>query len=225
MSLIVEQRSSESPYVESVTRGWTVADGAPIRPAESHWHMVFARFAGAARAIAVGPLTTAGTARWSAGAEVLWIKFRLGTFMPHLPTRDLTDGETILPGAAGQSFWLKGSIWQIPGFEDVETFVSRLVHDEILVHDPVVGEALQGRPRLMSPRTLRHRFLQAAGLPQNQIFQIQRAQRAAELLEGGTPILDAVQEAGYFDQPHLTRALKQWVGRTPGEIAHPASAL
>ena len=32
------------------------------------------------------------------------------------------------------------------------------------------------------------------------------------------PILDTVEEAGYFDQSHLTRSLKQWVGHTPAQI-------
>jgi AraC-like DNA-binding protein len=34
----------------------------------------------------------------------------------------------------------------------------------------------------------------------------------------GVSILDAVYELGYYDQPHLTRALKQWVGHTPAQI-------
>jgi hypothetical protein len=38
------------------------------------------------------------------------------------------------------------------------------------------------------------------------------------MLRQGLPILDTVEEAGYFDQPHLTRSLKQFVGRTPAEI-------
>ena len=219
MSLIHEKRSSESPYIETVTQGWTIAEGTSIRPAETRWHMVFARFAGTTRVVAVGSLTSAGTVGWGPGAEVLWVQFRLGTFMPHLPARELVDAETVLPEAAGRSFWLNSSTWQIPGFEDVEIFVDRLVHDEVLVRDPAVSEALRGHPQEMSPRTLRHHFLRATGLAQNQIHQIERAQRAAALLEEGTPILDVVHEAGYYDQPHLTRSLRQWVGRTPGGLA------
>jgi AraC-like DNA-binding protein len=29
---------------------------------------------------------------------------------------------------------------------------------------------------------------------------------------------DVVYEAGYFDQPHLTRALKHFIGQTPAQI-------
>ncbi len=44
--------------------------------------------------------TTAGVVRYTADAELLWIKLKLGTFLPNLPVRSLLDTETILPGAA-----------------------------------------------------------------------------------------------------------------------------
>ncbi len=31
-------------------------------------------------------------------------------------------------------------------------------------------------------------------------------------------ILDTVERAGYFDQPHLTRSLKRFIGQTPAQI-------
>jgi methylphosphotriester-DNA--protein-cysteine methyltransferase len=71
----------------------------------------------------------------------------------------------------------------------------------------------------VSLRTLRHRFLQATGLTQSRVRQAERARRAIELLEQGVSILDAVFEAGYYDQPHLTRSLQRFVGYTPGQIA------
>lgn len=138
--------------------------------------------------------------------------------MPHLPLRNFLDVETILPGAASQSFWLKGSAWQFPDYENVETFVDRLARAEVLVRDPVVNAVLQGQSQEMSPRTVRHRFLRATGLTQSHIHQVERAQQAAMLLRQGISILDTVYEAGYFDQPHLTRSLRQWIGHTPAQI-------
>jgi AraC-like DNA-binding protein len=96
--------------------------------------------------------------------------------------------------------------------------VERLVHSGVLVRDPVVNAALQGRPQELSSRAVRHRFSRATGLTQSHVRQIQRAQRAAALLRQGIPISDAVYEAGYFDQPHLTHSLKRWVGHTPAQI-------
>ena len=220
MIVVRETRSSDSPYVEAITHGRTESDGSTIRPAECHWHMVVVRHHGRARALVVGPLATSGVASWAGGAEILWIRFALGSFMPHMPARNLLDTETALPDATDRSFWLKGSAWQFPDHENAETFVERLVHEGVLARDPVVGAALQGRtPQGLSPRTVRHRFSRATGLTQDGIRQAERANRAAALLRRGVPIPDAIYEEGYFDQPHMTRSLRRWVGRTPAQIA------
>ncbi len=218
MSIIYEERASDSPYVETIMHGRTLSDGSPVRPAECRWHMVFVRKDGEARVVFVGPWTTAGSTHYAEGAEILWVKFKLGAFMPHLPAREFLDTETILPEAASRSFWLKGSAWQFPDHENAETFVEGLVHNGVLVRDPVVNAALQERPQELSSRTVRHRYLRATGLTQSRIRQVERAQRAAALLRQGESISDTVHEVGYFDQPHLTRSLKKWVGHTPAQI-------
>jgi hypothetical protein len=219
MSIVYEERRSDSPYVEAVTHGLTESDGSTVRPAESRWHLVVVRQAGDARALAVGPLTGAGVASWAAGAEILWIRFAIGTFMPHVPTRNLLDTETVLPDATSKSFWLGGSAWPFPDHENAEALVERLVREGVLARDPVVGAASTGRPpQGLSPRTLRHRFLRATGLAQGAVRQVERANRAAAHLRRGVSIPDVVYEEGYFDQSHMTRSLKRWVGRTPARI-------
>ena len=65
---------------------------------------------------------------------------------------------------------------------------------------------------------MRHRFARATGLTQTHIRQFRRAQQAAALLHQGVSILDTVYETGYFDQPHLTRSLKRFIGHTPAQI-------
>ena len=218
MSFVYEERLSDSPYIATVTRGHTACDGAATRPAESHWHMVLVRQHGAGRALVVGPWTSAGVVAYTQGAELLWIKFALGTFMPHLPTRNVLDLETILPPAARHSFWLNGTAWQYPDYDNVETFVARLVRADVLARDPVVDAALSDQLPEMASRTVRHRFLRATGLTQSYIRQMKRAQQATALLEQGVSIPDAMFEAGYFDQPHLTRSLKHFTGYTPAQI-------
>ena len=218
MSIIFEQRLSDSPYVETITRGRTAGDGTSVRPAECHWHMVLVRLAGNVRVVVVGPWTTAGVVSWTEGAELLWIKFKLGTWMPHLPAENLMDRETLLPGAARQSFWLGGSAWQFPDYENVDTFVDRLVRDDVLVRDAVVSATLQAQASETPPRTVRHRFLRTTGLTQSHIRQVDRAGRAAALLGQGVSIPDTMYDLGYFDQPHLTRSLKRFVGMTPAQI-------
>jgi hypothetical protein len=218
MTLNYEERLSDSPYIEKVTHGWTTGEGSTIRPAEVSWHMILTRHSGGTEFLLVGPLETSGVASWGGEAEILWIKFKLGAFMPHLPTRDFLETETQLPDASSRSFWLQGSAWQFPDYENADAFVQKLVHEEVLAFDPLVSAVLQGEPHDMSPRTVRHRFLRATGLTQSHIFQFERAQRAERLLREGQSILDTVHEAGYFDQPHLTRSLKQFVGYTPAQI-------
>jgi AraC-like DNA-binding protein len=218
MSIIHEERLSDSPFVETITYGRTAGDGSTIRPATCHWHMVFTKYNGRLFPFIVGPLTAAGSVSWTEGAEILWIKFKLGTFMPRLPTRDILDKETILPGAGDKSFWLNGSAWQFPDFENVDTFINRLARNEMLACDPVVKTLLQGHSQEISPRTVRHRFLRTTGLTQGHIHQYERAQRAAALLQQGKSILDTVYEGDYFDQPHLTRSLKRFLGKTPAQL-------
>jgi AraC-like DNA-binding protein len=218
MTILFEERASDSPYVALVQRGRTARDGRVLRPTESHWHMVLLRYKGETRFLVVGPWTTTGVLSYPEGAELLWIKLKPGTFLPHLPARHILNKETPLPQATSNTFWLHGSTWQFPDYDNVETFIERLTRQEALVCDPVVSAALQDQPQALSPRTIRHRFLQATGMTQSHIRQIDRARRAETLLRQGMSILDTVYEAGYFDQPHLTRALKQWIGYTPTQI-------
>jgi hypothetical protein len=218
MGFISEERLSDSPYVETITRGRSVGEGSIVRPAESHWHLVLVRLHGATRLLVVGPKTTAGVISYVDDAELLWIKFKLGTFLPELLARDHLDVEMALPGAGRHSFWLHGSAWQFPDFKNADTFVDRLARDGALSSDPVVSAVLQGQPHALSARAVRHRFLRATGLTHSHIQQLERARRAEALLRRGVPILDTVEEAGYFDQPHLTRSLNRWIGHTPAQL-------
>ncbi|MBZ0296147.1 MAG: helix-turn-helix domain-containing protein [Anaerolineae bacterium] len=225
MSLIFEERPSDSPYVDMITQGRTLSEGSTIRPAECHWHMVFVKENGNLHPLVVGPWTSAGVTSWGGEAEILWVRFKLGTFIPHLPSKKLLNTETALPEASSSNkFWLKSCAWQFPDFDNIETFIDRLARDEVLVCDPVVDAALQDQLPEMSSRTVRHRFSQTIGLSQNHIRQVERAKYAAQLLEQGVSILDTVYEAGYFDQPHLTRSLKQYIGYTPAQIFRTSQA-
>jgi len=125
-----------------------------------------------------------------------------------------------LPQAMRSSFWLNGSTWEVPNYDNADTFVEWLVRDDLLVIDRAVLAALQGERADSTLRTLQRRFLQATGVTQGTIRQIERARYAALLLKQGVSIVDAVYEAGYFDQPHLTRSMKYFIGRTPADLLH-----
>ncbi len=219
MGAIFEGRPSDSPYIEVVWRGCVEQDYAPVCPADVRWNLLFVKQEGRVQVSVEGATTQFVPKIQTEGSEFLVIKFKLGVFMPHLPAGRLVNGDAILPLAASRSFWLHGAAWQLPDYENVESFVARMVREGMLVREPVVNAALQEESPPLSSRTVRRRFLLSTGLTPKTIEQIERAQRAAALLEQGIPILDTVYEAGYADQPHLTRSLRRFIGQTPAQIA------
>jgi methylphosphotriester-DNA--protein-cysteine methyltransferase len=70
----------------------------------------------------------------------------------------------------------------------------------------------------VSERTVERRFRTATGLTRGAIRQIERARTAATRLVTGATATDVVCELGYFDEPHLARALRRYVGRTARQL-------
>ena len=218
----IEERPSNSPFVERIWRAQGERAGTFISQSKVNTEIVLTRYQGKTTLTVRGPETKATFLDYqSIGAEFLGITFKLGAFMPHLPPDNLRDWRNVdLPEAASQSFWLHGSVWQFPNYENVDTFIARLVREGLLVIDPVVDTVLQGHSQALSIRSVQYRLLHATGLTHRTIRQITRARQAYSLLEQGFSILDTVSEAGYADQPHLTRSLKHFFGQTPGEVAN-----
>ena len=214
-----EARSSDSPFVEQIGHLYVERESAPLCSADGHWNLLLVRYHGETSASVWGPMTKGATMPYREGAEILSITFTLGTFLPHMPVGPLLDTGAFLPRASATSFWLGESSWPFPDYEHVETFVNKLVREGLLVHEPVVDAALQAQPQALSQRSLQRRFLRATGLPLRALQAIERARHAASLLQQGVSVLDTVEEAGYFDQPHLTRMLKRFMGQTPAQIA------
>lgn len=223
MSFLFEERASDSSFVKTIWRAQSEDAGSFISIAATHWEMVVTRYAGETTFTVRGPETKATPLHYQrTGVEWLGIRFKLGTFLPHLPPGHLLDRRDVnLPETTSRSFWLQGSAWEVPTFENADTFVERLVREGLLVRDEVVEAVVQGQLQELSVRTVQYRFLQATGLTHRTVQQIERARHAMTLLQQGASIPDTVYQAGYFDQPHLTRALKRFVGQTPAQIARP----
>jgi AraC-like DNA-binding protein len=214
-----EERPSDSPYIEKIGRIRAESEYSSLCPADVHWNMLLTRHDGKTSLAVWGPMTKAAVMPYREGAEFLYIQFKLGTFIPYLPARNLLDAGTTLPNATRKSFWLYGSTWQFPEYENAETFVDRLVRESVLAHEPVVEAVMQDERQVLSMRSAQRRFLQATGLTQRYVHYVERARRAAAMLQQGVPILDTVFDLGYVDQPHLTRSLKHLIGQTPMQIA------
>jgi AraC-like DNA-binding protein len=219
MKFMFEQRATDAPFVESIWRTESEEAGSFMSVATTQWQMVLSRHNGNTLLSVRGPETVARMADCPDNAEFFGINFTLGTFMPHLPTSELVDGEVHLQEAAFKSFWLYGSTWEFPTFDNADTFIERLVKDGLLVHEPVVDATIQGHRQDISMRSVQRRFLRATGLTHGALCQIERAQQAVALLQQGVSILDTVDQLGYTDQPHLNRSLKRFYGETPREIS------
>ena len=221
MDLTCDVRLSNSPFVERIWRSKSEGIASPfISIASSRWEMVVRKHAGRITLTVRGPETRPSPALGVDDAEFVGILFKPGAFLPSLPPKIVMDRADLeLPQATARSFSLHSSAWQFPDFENADTFVDRLAHDGSLVYDPLVGDAFSVGSADVSLRTLQRRFLQATGLTRAAMLQIDRARYAVSLLKQGTSILDVVDQAGYFDQPHLTRSLKHFIGLTPAQIA------
>lgn len=214
-----QECSINSPFIQHVGRYQVETDGVSVLPADGHWYLFVMRQDGKARLAVGGPIAKVMYFPYRAGTDWLGIQFNLGTYLPHLPINSLLDGPLFLPEATSNRFWLNGSAWELPTVDNADVFVNRLVREQVLVRDPVVSGVLENEPQALSLRSVQRRFKQTIGLTSNTVRQIERAHYATRLLQQGVSILDTVAEAGYFDQPHLTRTLKHLFGQTPAQFA------
>lgn len=216
--VIFKERPSDSPFVERVWGSYSQGYGMFTSIAASHWMMVVTRLQGKITLDIQGPETRATQVYCPADGEWTGILFKFGTFMPLFPTSTLVDGGVTLPEATSRSFWLHGSGWQFPNYENAETFVNRLVRQGLLVAEPAIEAVLRDQPNTLSARSLQRRFLSATGMSHTDARLIERARNATLLLQQGMSIQDVVYEVGYFDQSHLIRELKRFIGWTPTQI-------
>ncbi|MBN2621925.1 MAG: AraC family transcriptional regulator [Acidimicrobiales bacterium] len=186
--------------------------------AASTWEIVFWHSEGERGAAVRGPETVASTAEIAGDSESFGITFAHGTSMPHLPTRGLVDSELMIPRVSRRSFLLYGEEWEIPGADDAELFVQKLVRAGVIVRDPLVDEIVWGGIAHVGARSVQRRVAAASGLTRGAIRQIERARHAAALLGEGVSALEVVHRLGYYDQPHMARSLQRFIGRTATQL-------
>ncbi|WP_243723005.1 helix-turn-helix domain-containing protein [Actinomadura sp. 7K507] len=211
-------RESDSPWIDTV---WTCTSEQVTEMtsvAGVRWGLVFWEQDGRAYTSITGPETRTGTAPVPEGANFTGIEFAVGTSLRVVPTPALVDAGVELPDTTRRTFRLDGARWETPGPDDAEALVERLVRAGIVVGDPLVAEVLRGHRPDVSGRTVERRFRAATGLTRGAIRQIERARTAAGLLAAGDPAAAVVAKLAYFDEPHLARALRSYVGRTVGQL-------
>ncbi|MFJ8079917.1 helix-turn-helix domain-containing protein [Streptomyces sp. NPDC096205] len=70
----------------------------------------------------------------------------------------------------------------------------------------------------LGARQLHRRSLAAFGYGPKTLARILRLQRALRLVRSGVTLADTAARAGYADQAHLTREVRQLTGTTPGRL-------
>lgn len=211
-------RSSDSRWVDSV---WTCTServSEMTSVAAARWGLVFWDHDGRMHAAVTGPETGTRTAPVPEGARFVGIDFAVGTSLREVPTPRLVDGGIVLPDTHRTTFRLDGGRFEIPGPDDAEALVERLGRAGVIVRDPVVAGVLRGDRATVTDRTLERRFRATTGLTQGIVRQIERAREAAVQLAAGVPAAQVVMKFDYYDEPHLARALRRYIGRTAGQL-------
>ena len=212
------ERLSDSPFVQAVTRIEYAGHRQERNLPDGRWDFVIFRNQGHATILLTGTTTRPITSFNRPGDELLCISFKAGVYMPLFSPPSMRDTARLLPRVHGRSFALGSQILEIPNFENADDFVAKLTQLDLLVQDELVDSVLSGEPRAASPRSLQRHFLQATGLPLHFHKQIQRAQRAADLLRTGRPAADVAAQTGFTDQSHMIHSLKALLGQTPSQI-------
>jgi hypothetical protein len=183
--------------------------------------IAFARIAGTTTVHLRGPETKATTMSCPPDTEYFGAELRVGAYLrPFPPARLANLQDAMLPTLPDGRILLNNEAWEMPTPQNLDVFVVRLEHAGLLVFDPLVEELRHGGSVGNVPeRTAQSRFVRAVGLSRRDLRVIERARHAAGLLQEGMSIADVVREAGYYDQPHMTRALRQLIGHTPAVVA------
>jgi hypothetical protein len=218
MQKVAETRSSDSPFIQSVSRVKYTGESVDIEPPDGHWAIVVLKHHGKTQILHTGTVTKPVTLHFEQDDEYMGISFKPSTFLTRFPAQPLVNTGMYLPQIDKRNFWLGNSAWEIPTFDNAEALVDKLVDDGLLAADDIVHAVLNDLPKASSLRSIQRHFLQTTGITLKYFHQIQRAQEASGLLQTGSTPIEAALAAGYYDQSHMTKSLKKILGKTPTEI-------
>lgn len=220
MLIEFDHRESHSPHVERIWRSRSRQGGFFLSMAESSIEFVFTRLPEFSAVTLRGPVSKGVLVECPPNGEWLAVRFRLGTYLPQIPTATLIDHQNIqLPMLPDGRFWFSSQAWEIPSYDNAENFVARLARAGVIARSHATDAAIEGDCGRMSLRSVQRHFRHVTGMTLSSYQQIERARHAAALLMDGSSVLDATFDAGYFDQAHLTRSVKQLIGTTPARLA------
>ena len=166
-----------------------------------------------------GPVSRGSFVECPPNGEWLAIRFRPGTHLTSIATTKLMDHQSLdLPILGHDRFWFGGRAFELPRYDNGEGLVSRMALAGLILRDSATDAVVAGDASWMSRRSVQRHFRRATGMTLSNYQQIERARHAAALLMDGSSIVSTTFDAGYFDQAHLTRSLKQLIGVTPAVL-------
>lgn len=208
---------------------WSSFGGAaPILP-DGHLDLVI----GAGRALIAGPDTTPAANNFPAGVMVHGVRFRTGRAHRFLgvPADELRDQRVDLAdlwGPAGRR--VTAQLIENPQ-QHLSVVAARLA-DKPPEPDPEIDASIRrlvaDRPRVaglhaelgLSERQFRRRFTSAVGYGPSTFLRVVRLQRARHLARTmpQAGLADLAHGAGYADQAHMSREIKNLTGMTAGAL-------
>ena len=219
-----EQRGSVSPEIRTVWRAFADEAADYTDEASEHWGLSFIRRTDRSCAAELAGPRIESLPIGSRVAESYWgVELAAHVVIPGVDKALLRGAIAELPIADGQ-VTIGGRTCAIPRWEDLETFVARLLADGVLVADADIRRALGGDDLGLSRRSWQRRFPSVTGLRRKEIERLDRSRRAYRLLSEGVPPAEVAVAVGYSDQPHLTRELRRIRGETPARILAAATA-
>lgn len=209
-----KEKASDLPYVTTLWFAEATKDERYDDPAKATWSISFSHLAnGSYSAEIIGPnygyrrgFARTGDKYW--GAELSPLVSIQG-----MDKHAYTDKFVQLP-VKNKSFMIGGQVFTVPTYQELEEFLTKLKSNGILV----LKEKSLKYQSTMSARSKQRGHKRIVGLTGKQLEQIKRAEKAARLLKQGCPPAEAAERAGYADQPHMTRALKFLLGKTPSQL-------
>lgn len=209
--------ASVLPYVQHLW--WMRIEEAAewVDVARETWGLAFTRRTdGTLAAELVGPAYGHNRLGSGTGDEYWGVDFYAHITMRGVDKPALTGKFVSLPVRDGY-FFIDNDSYKIPAFADLEPFLVELERQGIISN---AARALH----LLTTESLRsnqRRYRQTVGLSRRQAEQIRRAEQAAAMLESGASPAEVAAETGYADQAHMTRVLKNLLGKTPAQLRPP----
>lgn len=213
-----EQRSSIRPEIRTVWRAFVVEDAEYVDDASEHWGLSFIRRVdGELAAELAGPRIEGLPIRAYRGESYWGVELAAHVMVPAVDKALLRGA---IAGLLVEGGWvvIGGCRYPVPEWEELESFVARLVDNGALVADAAIHRALAGDDRGLSRRSWQRRFAKVTGLRRKEIERLDRSRRAYRMLCDGVAPADVAVAVGYADQSHLTRELRRIRGETPARI-------